>query len=259
MGRNRREVPADWHIMAPKMTQLEAAAYYQCGKVRIVRWMAETGIKCGRLAPNCRRDFPANIAELAKGESIPTLAEKLGWGASTLRHRIRREFPDLHAQLVKNGREHIATSTSARMKGSDHLRRPIPDDFAHAMRTMNRAQMARHYNAHENTVSKWISQMPADLVAEYRQRIRAKATAAVKGTFALKKLSCPTPMQAGVMTLADKAMRWLQRYGPCYPMRIYNKVLDDYSFRGVRMSGQALIAEARKRGWNPDAWRELAA
>lgn len=259
MGRNRREVPADWHIMAPKMTQLQAAEHYQCGKQRIVRWMAETGIKCGRLAPNCRKDFPANITELAEGQTIPSLAEKLGWSASTLRGRIRQEFPDLHRQLVENGRHHISEATAERMKGSRFLRRPIPDDFAQAMRTLSRSELAQRYRAHEKTISKWVAAMPADVVAEYRNKGRARATAAIKGAFALKNLSAAGNLQADAKTEADKAMRWLQRYGPCYPMRIYNKALDDYSFRGIRMSGQALIAEARKRGWNPDAWRELAA
>lgn len=259
MGRNRREVPADWHIMAPKMTQLQAAEHYQCGKQRIVRWMRQTGIMCGQIAPNCKKYFPPNIAELAHGQTVTTLSEKLGWSASALRQRIRREFPDLHAHLVENGKEYTRAATMERMRGNDRFCRPIPDDFAQAMRTLSRKELAQRYRAHQNTISKWVAAMPADVVAEYRNKGRARATAAIKGAFALKNLSAAGNLQADAKTEADKAMRWLQRYGPCYPMRIYNKALDDYSFRGIRMSGQALIAEARKRGWNPDAWREIAA
>lgn len=81
----------------------------------------------------------------------------------------------------------------------------------------------------------------------------------------LKPKTCgwKLPMRPDVQTApkcrADDAMRYMQRFGPCYPMRVINKVLDGYSFRGIRMTGPQIIAEAQKRGWNPDAWREIAA
>jgi hypothetical protein len=58
---------------------------------------------------------------------------------------------------------------------------------------------------------------------------------------------------------ADKAMRWLQRFGPCYPRRVILPALDDYSFKGCIMTADEIIAEAERRGWEPDAWRKVAA
>lgn len=65
--------------------------------------------------------------------------------------------------------------------------------------------------------------------------------------------------QVRAKTAVDKAMRWLQRYGVCYPMRVHNPKLTDYIFKGKRMTGEQILQEAIDRGWRVDDWKEIAA
>lgn len=73
----------------------------------------------------------------------------------------------------------------------------------------------------------------------YAQEKRARA--------ARERLLNPAPVVdlCGV----TKAMRWLQRYGVCFPMRVRERSAKDYFFKGNRISASQVLEEATSRGW----------
>jgi hypothetical protein len=62
--------------------------------------------------------------------------------------------------------------------------------------------------------------------------------------------------QAMPKTTADLAMRFLQRFAPCYPRRVFDARYNGYIFKmrpGV-LTADEIVAEAEKRGWRVDSW-----
>lgn len=210
-GPGKKTLPPDFAEMANRpMTGAQLMKHYGVGERVIRRWKREAG--AGIIKPRRNSGWPDNMAELCAEYGIRDIARITGMSPDTLRAKLKRDFPDLHAMAVANGRAKVtANALEAGRKGG----------------------------------------------AVWRQMVRSGQ--AKPPQFRLPKTSVTIgELQVEAKTEADKAMRWLQRYGVCYPMRVHDPKLTDYIFKGLRMDAAAIIAEAKARGWRVDNWRDVA-
>ena len=207
----KKPLPADFAEMAGRpMTAQQLMAHYKVGDHVIRRWKRESG--AGILKPRRNSGWPDNMAELCAEYGIRDIARITGMSPDTLRVKLKRDFPDLHALAVTNGfAKRTANALEVGKKGGQVWK-----------------QMVRSGQA-----------KPA--------QFRLPNTRVTVGE-----------LQVEAKTKADKAMRWLQRYGVCYPMRVHDPRLTDYIFKGNRMDAAAIIAEAESRGWRVDGWKDVA-
>lgn len=270
-GRPPRPMPDDFLTVAVGKTRAELCEIYKAGKRTIARWRDEAAGKSKvRLREAVK--LPPNIDELAKGQHIAGLAKMLNMHSATLWTKLKRHRPDLFEMCRVNGRrvKIVHAGIAAQLSYRDK-----PEGFDEIAAGMSLTQVARHYNASPKTVRKWLETSPqwvrdgmakaakersrAAAINSARNQVRATRKQPNKpGTgFALRYLG-DTVREPAIISREKQAMRYLQKFGPCYPMSVHNKALDGYSFKGIRMTAAQIIAEAEKRGWNPDAWREIA-
>jgi hypothetical protein len=245
----RRPMPDTFADECDKVDVETLRLKYQAGYSTIKRWMQE----CGKGPKPREKPVPADFAEKA----------------AVMGHAELRKLFHASGPVIVRWLAQIGVSKSNR--------RALPANIDDIAEGRNIRQIARLLDWNEVVLRNLLKRERPDLYIKARavgrmmNTVAARAVAQRKAAQQAKK-----PAKTGVVklprvrvaiirdqaeprTTADHAMRWLQRIGPCYPSRIINPVLDDYCFRGVRMTGTQLVAEARRRGWNPDAWREVAA
>ena len=269
-----RPVPADFATVAPTMSITKLAAHYRASDSKVKAWIKESG--AGRPSgKGVLKVLPDNIEALAEGHCLFSLSKVLGWSDCAVARQLKRHKPALYEALRYHGKK---TSAVGRFPPPPMPKAPIPADFNDMCRSMSKTQLVAHYGRSMRLISRWIDESPAYVKAWVAENgKRACSLAGKRGGVKPRqkpdvgervvKLRAPRspagqrnplPTQAAAVTDADKAMRWLQRYGPCYPMRIHVKALDDYMIFGRRMPASAVVDEAKRRGWNPDAWRQVA-
>ncbi len=150
----------------------------------------------------------------------------------------------------------------------DSTRRPLPDDFEElCLSGMTRAELEATYQCSNSPITRWLGMVSAEAreavnQAGYRSHRQKAVQQAIKSrkTGFVRDLS-PTNIQRAPVGNVEQAMRYLQRFGACYPRSIHMKALEGYTFvlRPGVLSGDDIVAEAKRRGWNPDAWREVRA
>lgn len=255
-GRLHRPVPDDWQMVAPHMTQPELAKHYRTSYRVIKRWVKETSVATSGTQTVMK--LPDNLEELAQVHSFRTLAALLKRSPDRLRQRVRIERPDLFEIMAQNGQRNVMAANSI----------PMPAEFVEAcFAGMSRAKLSIDFGVSNTVISRWLNEAGPDakraVDAAAKEAIRAAAVASGKkarGTFALKPL-CKDNIQRAAVGQVEQAMRYLQRFGACYPRNVHHPILEGYTFvlkPGV-LTGDQIIAEAKRRGWNSDAWRELAA
>ena len=110
-GRPKRAMPRDFKVVAPTMPIIALSKHYRASDSTVKAWLAETGVQSGGI--NRKIELPANLHELAEGQTLSSLAKLLGCNQPNLGKRLKREFPELHAALAARGRansiERIAT------------------------------------------------------------------------------------------------------------------------------------------------------
>ena len=250
--KNTRPIPADWADVAPRLTQPELMAHYRCNDRCVRRWMAESGVNTKGAN---RRAWPADLEQIAIGKSVTDIARAIGWARNTLDQRLKAEYPELHAKAVACG--------LAQNAGAVAIRREVPDCFEGMCGKMSVSQLALHYRASTVTIRKWLAVRPhcaarVEMVATRNMAMSAKKARRQRYSHAPSKPQVGSE-QVQAVTYIQQAIRFLQPHGVCYSRSVLHPKLEGYLFRGVVMTGAEIIAEATKRGWNPDAWRELAA
>jgi len=220
-----RPAPADFVRLAGTMKYEEARVFWGAGAATLMRWSRETGVKIGK---KIKHVWPDDLAEIAEGKTIPQLAKALRWADETVRRRLEIEHPEIYARCRANARKD----------------RPMPADFPARCGTMTRNALKKHYHCASDTLSIWFKQ------AGLRPAPARKA-------FHIGPKP-PKPVQEGALSRADLAMRYLQRFSQCYPLRIHRKDLQGYRFMGRAWQDEELIAEAERRGWCLDEWRRVA-
>lgn len=236
----RRPVPADFAEVYGTMPRHELAAHYKCSNRKITEWAQELGVK------NAKRPVPADFAQRHAELTNKALRAHYQATSSTITRWIREagvskqnvfKLPPDIDELVA-GHSYI-TLAEALGCGRDALRNRImrdrPDLHAVIVAT------SRHLAAIAGAEAR------RKLIATRRIPISAPK---IKVTRATDNAS----------TQADLARAYLQRFGPCYSAKFSAQPQrGGYFFKGLHYTDQALIAEAKRRGWEPDAWRRLAA
>lgn len=249
LEKHRRPVPDDWHQIAPKFSQWALMNRYSASSLTVKRWVLQTGVKLSTYEHN--RPLPDNLETIAVGHTFKSLAGLLGRGDTQLRKMLSATHPALYAQLVENGRKAMLTAA-----------RPIPGDFRVSVRAgLTRSKLCDLYSCSETVLRRWLNIAGP----EYIRMVNEAGAAAIvrNGRNSRQRYAhAPSKPQVGseqvqAVTHVQQAMRYLQRYAPCYPRSVHHPILEGYLFRGIAMTGAEIIAEATKRGWNPDAWRQI--
>lgn len=249
----QRPLPDDWREVAATMTPRRLVVHYRTSYRTIKRWMMECPVDTAGGRRGCGAPVPDDWTDIA-----PRMTKPL------LRKRYRVADLTLERWIAESGVDVLRP-----------YRAPMPEGFYDVARGSTFAELMRHYRRDLTTIKRWLVDAPDWVKAGMEEARRAACQAGAKaGAASARKAKAATqlkpktsgwklPMrpdvQAAPTCRADEAMRYMQRFGPCYPLRVLNKVLDGYSFRGIRMTAAQIIAEAEKRGWNPNAWREIAA
>lgn len=225
MKRVIRPIPPDFERHYARHGGEECRKHYKCGHSTLARWIKETGVK--RKPGSRYRPFPEDIAEIAAGKNMRQLAAALGWAAEVVHRRLKNELPEIYAGCLAV------------------IRKPPPADFQTRANGRTASYLAKEYGCGHRTIKRW-----AD---ETGVRLRAPQVA---GFFIGPK---PAPVTDGLLSEAGKAMRYLQKFGPCYPQSVLRSGASGYRYNSRVWRDEELIAEALRRGWKPDGWRDLAA
>lgn len=132
---------------------------------------------------------------------------------------------------------------------------PVPDDFAQVAPTMTIADLCRHYGKVFDTVKGWT------LMAGVRAKAYTRGPRLIVGnaerTFAnARMISHRDDSRVG------RAVDYLRRFGPvvrCDAEVRYAEKGDHYRRGCSILTGAEIIDRAERNGWQPDAWKELAA
>lgn len=207
------------------------------------------------------RQLPDNIDELAKGRSIANLAKLLGWPHGSLMKRLKADRPDLHAACAWVGN---CSSATALAKTQPPTPLTPPDDFELMCYRLTLTGLAQHYRRHPGTIRRWLGGVSADARdAVARNATYARSDGGKQGANKrhdhrkqpqLRQINSDMSDQRP-MSQADMAMRWLQKFGVCYPRRIHGDQYGGYVFSLCQtvLTGDELVAEAKRRGWQPYA------
>lgn len=252
-----RPAPSDFAEHAAAMTDIELCAHYRAGIYVVRRWREEAGVKRDRA-----RAMPDDFATVANTMTT---------------EQLMRHYRARHA-IVKRWLADIGEKREKRL-----LRAPVPADFMAQCKINGKTRLRAIYKCSERQIEYWLQEAGDSaraLVATAGARAMVEAgrrnaalqkaarqaaakDAPKRNPVAMKPTGWKLPVMKDVQTLpvskADQAMRWLQRKGPCYPLRIYGANLPGYRFAGRLWQADELIAEAERRGWQPDAWRSVAA
>lgn len=232
-----RPMPADFAGNARIMTQRELCQLYGAGTGVVRRWLTEA-----RISRSKQRPMPADFFKNYHRMSWEDLQAHYACSAHTMGRWVKQ------LGLAKSVGRYC-----------------LPPNIAELCETHNLTSLARELGWDVTTVKRRLRVDRPDLydMAQsngVQQAGQQKKRISTPGHFAMKPM-CARIEHHGVMSEADKAMRYLQRYGfgSCYPLRIYGKTLPGYRYMGRVWQDDELIAEAKRRGWKPDGWRELAA
>lgn len=254
-----RPIPADFVEKIGTMNTFEAMEYFRTGDNQLRRWMRETGATS---RGSIKRVLPDNIDELAKGRSIAQLAKLLGWPHGSLMKRLKTDRPDLHAACAWVGN---CSSITALAKTQPPAPLTPPDDFEAMCERLTLTGLSQHYRRHADTIRRWLASSSAearDAVTRNASRARSDngkdcmgKIVAQRKQFQLRQIAADTSDKRP-MSQADLAMRWLQHKGVCYPRRVHGEQYGGYVFSLCQtvLSADELIAEAKRRGWQPAAW-----
>lgn len=175
--------------------------------------------------------------------------------AATTRNADLMERYGASMEVVRRWRR--LTGIPAQRKGRDPVnKRAVPDGFALVVQGMSRSTLARHYCVSRETVDRWCALAG---VAPKRWQPR---TSPKKGLGADRAFN-PANHAHRDGSRAGLAADYLRRLGPVYRCGPDGRQCATGEFwnRGGRtlLSDAELIERAQQLGWDPDAWRRLAA
>jgi hypothetical protein len=250
MGTTPRPRPADFAEVALSMPRDRILAHYGCGTAPAQRWL---------------REMPDDWKAARKAIFQP--------------------------QAVQRGKNIQAIGTEAYV--TKRLL-AMPADFVEAACAMTRVDLARHYNTSTGTVHRLMAKLSDDdraMIEEAGRERKAEASARNAGKAAEARASkCLAVRRAELTAPVNRQMRPAQRsnasgrfnkpvdiapipgghaaqaaqhlrryYVPVYRGDVLNKALKGRYVVGKQsLDEAAMIALARSKGWNPDAWRVAA-
>ncbi|MEH3121197.1 MAG: helix-turn-helix domain-containing protein [Sphingomonas phyllosphaerae] len=147
--------------------------------------------------------------------------------------------------------------------------KPVPEGFADAWAEHPQAELRKIYNASSSTVQRWVT-----ICGLQRPRGRNVRPAAKPEPFVrqpapkrparvVNRVTAPIDRPHLDNTLAGRAADYLRRFGPvtrCNEAGRYDPNGMFWSRGGsYPLNAEEIVSRARRNGWNPEAWQQVAA
>lgn len=273
---NGRPIPADFAEKAT-LPEKRLAAIYNVGLWQVRVWRQKTGYRPGRRGPQMQ--IPADFRERWETMNIEQCATHYGKAKQTIAswrdalglvnkpsRQMRAPPADLaeccktmnQTQLIEHFHCHPRTMrTWLDETGLSPLKAPkqypVPDDFRETASRLDGPALQRLYNVGRGTITKWRKETGV-LPPGYVKGVNGHFRTPRLGTYVMRDA-----------TLYERAANFLRpQYVPVcrveYTSRanLFPKNWYVVGKRGV-MSPDDMLNFARSRGFDPDAWKQVAA
>ena len=234
MGQPRRPMPPDFLEVAPTLSQLGLRQHYKTGVDTVIRWLREAQVQSLGVKRRKRFEVPSDFATYAPLMSNGALGFRYGVSDHTAA-RWRDECG-------------IAPYIEAARKGV--ILKRLPDDFADVARTMSRKRLRMHYGVGSEIIRRWCFEAgvnpPKPTQRFYRRQVERGTVVAIDTRDGSE---------------ASRAQSWLQRYYPvwrCTPEGTFDPKGSHYRCDGIVRTQAEMIERAKRKGFNPDEWRQAA-
>lgn len=252
-GWREQPVPADFAELAGTHCNDWVRQHYGISKKILHRWRRETGVpapqppqrRAGFLfPPRGKRPIPEDFAQQAASKSQKEL----------------REHYSVSWEICRRWYKEAGIPPAPRSVRPEYI--PAPADFVEMCAKLYPAALARHYGVSHEKISRWIADTGA-LPRAYRrpkpQPIK-RAKPSPKGRMALPA----APRQAAAPSgQEEEAAQFLRRF---YPFVFHCNERGGANLKGkfwrcgnTVLTPEELIERAKRKGWNPSAWMEIAA
>lgn len=235
-GPYRRPIPADFvELAASGASVTELRMRYRVGQHLIARWIKQIGGKPRSRQNVALRPVPDDFAQWAAVETVDKLMSRYGCG-TVLIARWRKE------------------SGAPRPHNRPGGQKPIADGFADAAARLNITQLEEHFGVSRATIRKWLER--AGLKAARPHRVIVPCTSSMGRPKAAPVITNRDTSRAGM------AADYLRRFGPvvrCKANGSFDPKGSHWRRGSTVLCADEIIARAIRNGWNPDAWKVLAA
>lgn len=218
------------------MTRKELRDHYRTGALTIGRWIEEIGGRDPMPTHAPLRPVPAEFAEYAVTEGGAALRARFSCSSWTItRWRAETGIP--------------APSNHVRYKP---VKCAHPEDFPARAPMMTRRDLAAHYRRSTDTIRRWLSEAGVD----------AKPAPKLKlVTGRADRQFTPIVTTLRDMSQVGQAVDYLRKFGPvsrCFATGRLDPQGDHWRRGSAILTDAEIIGRARRNGWNPDAWRQVA-
>lgn len=228
----RRSMPANFAGMANALKQRELCKHFGAGPATIRRWVELAGVAKGR----GERAMPDDFAVMAETLSVEALRHHYKCGSRALKRWLADAGIDTSAKRIM-----------------------LPANIDEIAVGKNLTSLAAALGVHVSSLKRHLRSERPDLATRCADLGR-KQTCNQQRSYRFSALPEVKLPAAANVTAADQARNYLQRFGPCFSARYSEKpALGGYFFCGRHFTTPQLIAEANRRGWNPNAWQQVAA
>jgi hypothetical protein len=237
-----RPMPEDFAERASSgVTINELMLHYGAGASVMRRWLDEYGKRPRAARSTARRGVPEDFGEWASVETVLQLIKRYCCGTATVT-RWRRELG------LKPVRSRQKKPTA------------IPDGFALVAPVTTMRELKQRYGKGKTTIWKWCQiagVQPRTVAVSRTQQVRPARNPAPAG----RKLN-PFDGPHRDTTRAGMAADYLRKFGPvvrCDAAGRFNPTGNHWRRGSTILCADEVIARAIRNGWNPDAWKALAA
>jgi hypothetical protein len=243
----QRPAPKDFADHASLIGLGQLRVMYKCSDVTVRRWFAETGVPRPKLGGGLKlKQRPADFA--VGNKRYVTLARQHG----------------VSLDVIKRWCDELG---SERIRASDD----IPEDFAERWKVAGTATMAIHYKRSQKTICAWARKSGLIRPKGMKVKVREKAPPAPKqrpvATAANRALGhSVTRIVTPSRGYGDEAANFLQsnRGGGWVVFRSDENGRQDITGKFWRVgrvvcTDAELVERAERRGFDPNAWRRVAA
>lgn len=212
-------IPADFAERAPSMSFQDIEREWRIGSVKAKDWLGKIGIV--RL-PNARSPMPDGFAAAADAMGHSELARHFGL--------TRSQVTRFRAELGLKKRE-------------VRPRQDIPEGFADVAAVLPAKALAERYGVSPGLVYTWRERLGISVpVRRYRRD---------------GNLHVHSP---SARSMEDQAADHLRRTAPvhrCNADGSFDHRGSHWRYGNIVLDRAAMLARAERKGWDPDAWREL--
>jgi hypothetical protein len=256
----------------------------------IEAFLTETGMAASRFGALSVNDNGLISRARAGREITPARAEKIRAFMAEQREspagQVKRgpkptggTCVDCRAKCFRRSQWCRACSAAARSgiaRNKEDREKPLPSDFAQVAATRSVLDLRKHYGVGERTIRRWLAEagivrtracrfggreMPARAVKVATPKADSTRPSAARSVW---RQPGPRPLpDARDNSRAGMAAQYLQKFGPVFRCNAEGRLdpRGTHWNRGGRtvLTDDEIMERARSKGWDPDAWMEIAA